>query len=389
MRVKDASSNVGLLNNIVWTDGGYDLYVAADSQVGFTSDYNNLYTTNPGDPATTPGTAAVVWWQKSFTDLFDWQVEADYNVHSIGYTAPAPTLDNPQFVDLAGDDYQLTNVASTSIAAGDPASAYDLQPAPNGGRIELGAYGDTPQAAQSPTEYLRIDYPNYYTDWEVGVGHAILWHSYDYNASGNIIGGNINIQLYDATGTTQLAEIADVPAAQGSYGWIPQPGGVITGDPTARYVIRITTDSDPAICSTSREPFAVPAVSTNFYINDSSASGDEYTTAAGSNRNTGTTSADPKANLLPLLESYDIGPHDWVYIDTGYYVEVRNVVLSGNPAISTGAGATFTRARQRPDRYPRPRQYQLLLDRHRAERRRLRDPQAPDARGRKLRALGP
>ena len=111
MRIENASSNVSLLNNILWTNSGYDLYVATDSQVGFTSDYNNLYTTNPGDPTTTPGTAALVWWQESFTDLFDWQVESDYDVHSIGYTAPDPTLDNPQFVDLATDDYQLTNVA--------------------------------------------------------------------------------------------------------------------------------------------------------------------------------------------------------------------------------------------------------------------------------------
>ena len=335
VRIEDGSSNVGLLNNIIWTNSGYDLYVATDSQVGFTSDYNNLYTTNPGDPTTTPGTAALVWWQKSFTDIFDWQVESGYDVHSIGYTALAPALDNPQFVDLAAADYQLTNVTSTSIGAGDPASPFDLQPVANGGRIELGAYGDTPESAQSATEYLCIDYPNYYTDWEVGVGHAILWHSYN-------ISGNVNIQLYDATGTTELAEIADVPAAQGSYGWIPQTGSSITGDPTERFVIRITADSDTAISTASREPFSVPAASSKYYVNDSSTSGDEYTTAVGSNRNTGTTKGDPKANLLPLLQSYAIGPGDTVYIDTGTYIEVRNVVLSGNPAIGTGAGAVFT-----------------------------------------------
>ncbi len=341
VRIEDGSSNVSLLNNILWTNSGYDLYVATDSQVGFASDYNNLYTTNPGDPTTTPGTAALVWWQESSTDLYDWQVESGYNVHSIGYTALDPTLDNPQFVDLAGDDYQLTNVASTSIAAGDPTSPFDLQPAPDGGRIELGAYGDTPLAAQSAAEYLRIDYPNYYTDWEVGVGHAILWHSYN-------VSGNVTIQVIQVTATTPPVEIglpveiADVPAAQGSYGWIPQTGSIITGDPTARYEILITADNDIAISTTSREPFAIPAASSQYYINDSSTVGDEYTTAAGNNRNTGTTPGDPKANLLPLLQSYAIGPGDTVYIDTGYYVKIRNVVLSGNPAIGTGAGAVFT-----------------------------------------------
>ena len=334
VRIRNASGNVSLLNNIIWTNSGYDLYVATDSQVGYTSDYNNLYTTNPGDPTTTPGTAALVWWQKSFTDLFDWQVEANYDVHSIGYTAPAPTLDNPQFVNLSGNDYQLTNVTSTSIASGNPASAFNLQPAPNGGRIELGAYGDTPQAALSPSSYIRVDYPNYYTDWEASVGHAILWHVYN-------VGGNVNIQLYDATGTTLLADIVDVPASRGSFGWSPQASG-IAGDSSKRYVIRITSDSVPTVSSTTREPFSVPTTSSVYYINDSSTTGDEYTTAIGSNRNTGATPGDPKANLLPLLKSYDVGPGDTVKIDTGYYIEVRNVVLSGNLSIGTGAGATFT-----------------------------------------------
>ena len=108
VRIMDSSSNVGLQNNIIWTNSGYDIYVATDSQVGFTSDYNDLYTTNPGDPSVTPGTAALVWFEEAFTDLFNWQVESNYDVHSIGYTAPAPTLDNPQFVNLAGDEYQLS-----------------------------------------------------------------------------------------------------------------------------------------------------------------------------------------------------------------------------------------------------------------------------------------
>jgi len=40
-----------------------------------------------------------------------------------------------QFVDL--------------IDAGDPASAYDNEPAPNGKRVNLGAYGNTPQASKT------------------------------------------------------------------------------------------------------------------------------------------------------------------------------------------------------------------------------------------------
>src|SRR6185436_17551019 len=112
-----------------------------------------------------------------FTDLFDWQFEANFDSHSIGYTALTPTLDDPAFVNLATDDYRLLDTISTSIDAGDPTSVFSLEPLPNGGRANLGAYGNTSQAALPRPEYLEIDYPNFYTDWEEAEAGAILWHS--------------------------------------------------------------------------------------------------------------------------------------------------------------------------------------------------------------------
>ena len=47
LRIQDGAASVSVTNNILWTDGGYDLYVTTDSQQGFVSDYNNLYTTDP------------------------------------------------------------------------------------------------------------------------------------------------------------------------------------------------------------------------------------------------------------------------------------------------------------------------------------------------------
>lgn len=38
---------------------------------------------------------------------------------------------------------------SPCIDAGDPASEFGLEPTPNGGRINMGAYGNTPQASNS------------------------------------------------------------------------------------------------------------------------------------------------------------------------------------------------------------------------------------------------
>jgi len=73
---------------------------------------------------------------------------------------------DPLFADRANGDYHLKSqagrwnpasqswvpddVTSPCIDAGDPASPFDLEPAPNGGRINMGAYGGTPEASMSP-----------------------------------------------------------------------------------------------------------------------------------------------------------------------------------------------------------------------------------------------
>ena len=73
----------------------------------------------------------------------------------------------PDFANPAGGNFHLRSkgghwnpvtkqwvtdtMTSPCIDAGDPTSAYNLQPTPNGGRIEMGAYGDTCYASKSPT----------------------------------------------------------------------------------------------------------------------------------------------------------------------------------------------------------------------------------------------
>lgn len=331
VRIRNSASNVVLKNNILWTDSGYDLYVATDSQQGFASDYNNLFTA---------GGATLVWWQKPFTDLFDWQVEADYDSHSLGYTTPHPTLDNPQFVDLTNDDYHLSDAVSTSIDAGDPSSQLPLEPSPNGGRIDLGAYGNTAAAARSPDRCLVLDYPNYYLDWPSGEDKSVRWHTYDAAAPGGQLAGTVNIDLYQA-GVGHVAQIGSAPAAQGEFGWRPDSSG-ITPSITDRYWIEITWSGDAAIRDESREPFSVPPSSHEFFVNDSVLANDQYSTAVGNNRSTGKTPADPKANLLPLLRAYQLGPDDEVRIDTGEYIHVRNVVISGESGLGLDEGLLFT-----------------------------------------------
>jgi hypothetical protein len=55
---------------------------------------------------------------------------------------------DPLFTDAVNGDYHLLS-GSPCIDAGDPASECALEPEPNGGRINMGAYGGTPQASMS------------------------------------------------------------------------------------------------------------------------------------------------------------------------------------------------------------------------------------------------
>jgi parallel beta-helix repeat protein len=329
VRVRGGAYDVVLKNNIIWTQAGYGIFVDTESQQGFESDYNNLFSSGTGD---------LVWWQKPFDDLFDWQVESGLDGHSIGYTTIDPTLDDPQFVNLGGDDYHLS-AASTSIDAGDPSSLFPDEPTQNGARINLGAYGNTAEAAASVARYVEVDYPNYYTDWPNAEGRGILWHTYD--STTGTISGSVDIDLIDATTLTKVADIAIVPASDGSYGWSPQASG-ISPDTLLRYRVLITSVTYAGIDDASREGFSVPETNSTFYVNDDSTTNDEYSVAIGNNRNTGKTAGDPKANLLPVLRSYDLGPGDVVQIDTGEYIHVRNVTISGATGLGDDEGATFT-----------------------------------------------
>jgi len=66
-----------------------------------------------------------------------------------GWTGGLGGTDNiskdPLFVDMAAGDYHLRR-NSPCIDAGNPNSDFSLEPKPNGGRINIGVYGNTPEA---------------------------------------------------------------------------------------------------------------------------------------------------------------------------------------------------------------------------------------------------
>jgi parallel beta-helix repeat protein len=129
----DGASRVEILNNILWAEGGYDLFVSNDSQQGFFSDYNNLYASESGK--------LVHWIRASndqvldFEDILDWQQDVHrYDLHSIGRTRVQPDWSEPRFLNRHADDYRVfeplagQRFASPTVGAADPLTVWDLQP---------------------------------------------------------------------------------------------------------------------------------------------------------------------------------------------------------------------------------------------------------------------
>ncbi len=81
---------------------------------------------------------------------------------------------DPKFANQSGGDYHLKSTAgrwsgtawvkdtedSPCLDKGDPASSYANEPAPNGGRINIGGYGNTAEASKSPTGGTTPSYDN-------------------------------------------------------------------------------------------------------------------------------------------------------------------------------------------------------------------------------------
>lgn len=91
----------------------------------------------------------IVWDNFSETgtqSVFSDQLAVTYsNIH--GGTEGLGNIDsNPIFIDPYFGDYHLFS-SSPSIDTGDPTDNFDLEPQPNGGRINMGYYGNTPEAA--------------------------------------------------------------------------------------------------------------------------------------------------------------------------------------------------------------------------------------------------
>jgi hypothetical protein len=126
-------------NSILWDAKGLDLWGSAKLSVA----YSDTYEPQPGEGniSIDPLFARAGYWDPNGTPADpndDFWVEGDYHLKSKGGRW------NPLSQNWVKDD-----VTSPCINAGDPKSPVGDEPEPNGGRIDMGAYGGTIEASKS------------------------------------------------------------------------------------------------------------------------------------------------------------------------------------------------------------------------------------------------
>jgi parallel beta-helix repeat protein len=325
------ASGIQIENNILWTQSGDDISLASTSENGFKSDYNDLYFTGSG--------AAGFWEGTAQATLTSWQSATGNDADSI--------FANPLFVNAAGGDFHeqslsgsfhngslapviggsglpvaatatLTADASESpaIDRGDPTFSYANEPSPNGGHINLGAFGNTAQASLSPTSYVLVLKPVAGSTLVAGEHFTIVWRSQDTT-------GTVNIDLLQGSTTTPI--VAGAPNS-GSYVWAI-PMSISPGS----YVIRVTRNAAPTAVGLS-PTITINGPVTTFYVNSGTVLPGDITTAPGNDLNSGLDPAHPKASIQSVLASYQLAPGQTIFVDLGNYNETSNIILG--PAAS-------------------------------------------------------
>ncbi|NIP96310.1 MAG: hypothetical protein GWO24_23905, partial [Akkermansiaceae bacterium] len=213
VRVEGGTQSARFFSNIFQVEGGFALSVATDSQAGFSSNYNLFHLTGAGK--------VVEWQGVAFDNVVDWFLATGFDGNS--------GEGDPLFVDPAGRDFHLLP-GSPAIDRGVPNRPYLEEPSPNGGRINIGRYGNTPEATASSAQLVQVLAPNGLQKFEVGQEVAVSFRSSGltaertvalFNAGGGSVDNWLDENLYlvqgdsrNTAGAIDLSLVTDpAPAA--------------------------------------------------------------------------------------------------------------------------------------------------------------------------------
>ena len=269
----------------------------------------------------------------SYSKLTDYQKAGNREWHS---TAADLELANPAELDfhpksvmgrydaMAGN-WATDTVQSAAIDFGDPAAAYTNEPYPNGGRINIGNYGNTSEASKSRTNaWLRA---LTYNEGGVlsGTNNALYWVG-----GGFASDDTVRLEYSKDFGNSWTLIAAGIAATNGVYMW--DVTGLI---PCVAYW-RIVNGSNTNVWDRNDQRISVNGAIVEYYVNDGSVNGDVYCTAAGNDANTGMTPDRPMATVNELLAKYALGGGNIIYLDTGVYS--NQIYVTGNDSGSGESG---------------------------------------------------
>ena len=150
IRIQNASTNVELRNNVLWDESGYDVYVANDSQAGFSSDYNDLHARPaPGESSTGPRTSPT-----SSTSRPMWRPRSALDRQQPSST---PTGSEPRFYNKALRRLPHFRPDRRPAASPAPPSMAAIRPGP--GLPGLRPSSRAPTSTCSPTPPLKTARP--------------------------------------------------------------------------------------------------------------------------------------------------------------------------------------------------------------------------------------
>lgn len=324
------------IHNVIW-ENPTSFYVRASTQATVKNSILGGENTVLFGSAPVPGDYNIYWGASiglSYDSLASYQAETGFWTNSF--------YANPEFVSPETGDYHLRSTAgrynpgtkqfeqdsvqSAAIDVGNPASAWNSEPSPNGGRVNVGLYGNTWQASKSlSSPWLQV---MSYNDGGMldASGTWLRW------AGGNFkTDDSVTIWISKDGGQTWIEVVSGIDAASGAYYY----SNLSEDDPSSLYSKWKVTLDDTSIVSETDSTFVYKNGPFTYYVNDSSQEGDVYTTAVGSDANIGTTPESPLASIRAVF-SRALSPGDKIYIDTGSYPEAGvaitiTAINSGSP----------------------------------------------------------
>jgi len=120
-----------------------------------------------------------------------------------GWRGTGNTNADPLFIDAGGGDLHLSP-GSPCIDAGDPFSYFGLEPEPDGARINMGAYGNTPEATCKGGLVLK----SYNMVSKVRSGRTTFKYEFTVTLSNNSTDDihNLQLEMLDASGSVVMLD---------------------------------------------------------------------------------------------------------------------------------------------------------------------------------------